>query len=162
MNKILIIVDMQNGFMTKPNYVDLKAKINNLIHKEKYTHHIFTKFINKENSLYETKLDWHGLKDIESQTICVDIPDNSIIMDKYGYGLSGGQIDFIKKLNVDCVDVCGLQTDACVYAIAFQLFDNGIYPNVLINYCETTPHRKEIAKEMIIHQFGSVDEKEDK
>lgn len=159
MKKILIIVDMQNGFMTKPNYIELKTKIDSLVKINDYDYFIFTKFMNIDNSLYDTKLNWHELKDEYSQKICIEIPDNSIVLEKYGYGLTNSQIDFIKELKIDEVDICGLQTDACVYAIAFQLFDNGIYPNILINYCETTPNRKETAKEMLIHQFGKVDEK---
>ena len=150
---------MQKGFMTKPNYIELKDKINYLIEKETYTNYIFTKFINEDKSFYETKLNWYELKDKESQSICVNIPKNAIILDKYGYGLSKEQIELIKTLKVVTVDICGLQTDACVYAIALQLFDNGIYPNILINYCQTSPSRNKIAKEILIHQFGKVEEK---
>ena len=159
MDKILIIVDMQNGFMTRPNYINLQSKINNLIKLNEYDKYIFTKFINKDNSLYETKLNWFELKNKESQTICVDIPENSIVLEKMGYGLSHEQLEQIKSLDVNSVDICGLQTDACVYAIAFQLFDNGIFPNILINYCQTSLERNGIAKEIMIHQFGNVDEK---
>ncbi len=159
MNKVLIVVDMQNGFITKPNYEKLKSKIDKLIKKDKYTNYIFTKFINQENSFYETKLGWYALKDEKSQQICVSIPKNSIILDKYGYGLTNQQIATIKNLNVDSMDICGLQTDACVYAISLQLFDNKIFPNILINYCQTSITRTDAAKEMLIHQFGKVDER---
>ena len=159
MKKVLLIVDMQNGFITKPNYKNLQSKINGLIKLDDYDNYIFTKFINKDESLYEKKLNWFKLKSEESQTICVDIPENSFILEKYGYGLNNEQINQIKALNIDSIDICGLQTDACVYAIAFQLFDNGIFPNILINYCQTSLERNSIAKEIMIHQFGNVDEK---
>lgn len=159
MKKVLLIVDMQNGFITKPNYKNLQSKINGLIKLDDYDNYIFTKFINKDESLYEKKLNWFKLKSEESQTICVDIPENSFILEKYGYGLNNEQINQIKALNIDSIDICGLQTDACVYAIAFQLFDNGISPNILINYCQTSLERNSIAKEIMIHQFGNVDEK---
>ena len=159
MKKTLIIVDMQKGFMSKPNYVNLQSKINELIKLDDYDIYIFTKFINKDESLYEKKLNWFELKSEESQTICVDIPKNSLIFEKFGYGLSNEQINQIKALNIDSIDICGLQTDACVYAIAFQLLDNGIFPNIPINYCQTSLERNSIAKEILIHQFGAVDEK---
>ena len=158
-DKVLIVVDMQNGFVTKQNYIDLANRINNLISKNEYDKYIFTRFVNKENSFYETKLNWHELKDKQSQKICLNIPNNSIIFQKTGYGLTNEQIDYLKSLSVETVDVCGLQTDACVYAISFQLFDNGIYPNILKNYCETAPQRNEIAKEILSHQFGKLDER---
>lgn len=159
MKKVLLIVDMQNGFLTKPHYVNLQSKINNLIRLNEYDNYIFTKFINKDNSFYETKLNWFELKSQQSQTICVDTPKGSLILKKYGYGLSNEQINQIKALNIDSIDICGLQTDACVYAIAFQLFDNGIFPNILINYCQTSLERNNVVKEILIHQFGTVDEK---
>ncbi|MBO4412690.1 MAG: isochorismatase family protein, partial [Clostridia bacterium] len=75
------------------------------------------------------------------------------------YGLKNEQIEYLKNLNINQIDICGLQTDACVYAIAFQMFDNGIYPNILKNYCETNPQRNDIAKEILSHQFGKLNEK---
>ena len=156
--KVLIVVDMQNGFMTKPNYIALNKKIENLIALHNYNKIYFTKFKNTKNSLYETKVNWTELCDSQSQGFSMKLPNDAIIFEKYGYGLSVNQIEELKKLNVSQIDICGLQTDACVYAIAFQLFDCGIFPNVLINYAETSPSRKDAAKEMLIHQFGSVDE----
>ena len=158
MNKILIVVDMQNGFMTKPNYLELSTKINKFLEQSNYENIILTKFINIDNSLYETKLHWFALRDNQSQDFSIKFPNNAIIFEKFGYGLTNKQIDYIKSLNVDQIDICGLQTDACVYAIAFQMFDNEIYPNILINYCQTSPERNEMAKQMLIHQFGKVDE----
>ena len=52
MNKVLLIVDMQKGFINKKEYLDLEIKINDLIKKNTYDFYIFTKFINKSNSFY--------------------------------------------------------------------------------------------------------------
>lgn len=158
MNKVLLIVDMQNGFMNHDNYIALSKKIDEYINQNKYDLYIFTKFINKKKSLYENKLNWTNLQDTQSQSICVNIPDKAIIFEKYGYGLNQNDLEEIKKLNINTIDVCGLQTDACVYAISFQLWDNGIYPNILINYTSTDPAKEKQAKQMLIHQFGKVDE----
>ena len=157
--RVLIVVDVQNGFITKDCYKLLREKIEKLLLENKYDKYIFTKFINKDNSLYETKLNWFKLKDKEETDFAVTLPKNSIIFEKFGYGLSNEQIEEIKNLGANEVDVCGLQTDACVYAISFQLFDAGIYPNILFEFCETSPNRKEISKEILIHQFGKVDER---
>ena len=97
----------------------------------------------------------------ESQKICVSIPNNNFIFEKNSYGLSQKHIEKIKKLvsTEKTIDICGLQTDACVYAISLQLFDNGIYPNILINYTATL-NNNEAIKAMLIHQFGKIDEME--
>lgn len=158
--KAIIIVDMQKGFMTKENYKTLNLKINNYLKNNKYDKIFLTKFINKQNSLYETKLNWTAMQDCSSQSISIDVPESAFIFEKYGYGLSQNQLEEIKNLGLDEIDVCGLETEACVYAIAFQLFDIGIFPNILINYVATSPEREEIAKQMLIRQFGKVDERE--
>lgn len=160
MGKILLVVDMQNGFMTKNIYFDLKKKINNLIKSSKYDYYIFTKFVNNKKCLYFSQLHWHDFLDEKSQKICVDIPLNSIVFKKNSYGLSQKDIRKIKKLlsKEKEIDICGLQTDACVYAISLQLFDNGIYPNILINYTATENDFK-VIKSILEFQFGKVDER---
>ncbi len=161
MNKVLLIVDMQNGFAGKKIYSDLIPKINNLINSNQYDYYVFTKFINKENSLYAKKLNWYDLLSEDSQQICVNIPQNSFIFEKYGYGLKQPHIDKIKEIlsKNNEIDIVGLQTDACVYAIALQLFDNDIFPNVLINYTATSIDI-DYVKKILVHQFGKVDERQ--
>lgn len=90
----------------------------------------------------------------------MNIPDNAIVFEKYGYGITNKDLDLLKDNNIKEIDICGVQTDACVYAIALQLFDNGIYPNVLINYTMTVSEDKQNnAKDILIHQFGKIDDK---
>ena len=158
MSKTLIVVDMQQGFMTKPNYVALISKIQNYINNSNYENIFFTKFVNNEGSLYQTKLNWFALTD-EKSTALVVKSDKAQVLVKSGYGLSKEQLNKILSLGESEIDICGVETEACVYAIAFQLFDNGIFPNILINYVETAPQRQESAKSMLIRQFGSVDER---
>lgn len=95
----------------------------------------------------------------ESQKICVAIPNNSLVIEKFGYGLNEQQIQKIKDIvsSDNQIDICGLQTDACVYAISLQLFDNNIFPNILINYTATSTNIENV-KSILIHQFGKVDD----
>lgn len=161
MGKVLLIVDMQKGFINKNEYSNLMNKINNLIKRNTYNCYIFTKFINKTDSFYVKKLNWKNLISEESQKICVTIPKNSLIFEKFGYGLNESQIKKIKEIvsTDNQIDICGLQTDACVYAISIQLFDNLIFPNILINYTATSNNNENV-KSMLIHQFGTIDEME--
>ncbi len=156
--KVLIVVDMQKGFLNKEEYNKLEQSINKLIKLQLYDKYIFTKFINKNNSMYEKWIGWKGLSDEKSQEIVVEIPENSIIFNKTGYGLSQEQLQLIKNLKVSQVDICGVQSDACVYAISLQLWDNGIFPNILANYIGT--HNSNDMAKIFEHQFGKVDKKE--
>lgn len=158
MSKSLIVVDMQKGFMTKPNYVSLVSKIQSLIDSGNYEKIYFTKFVNRQGSLYQTKLNWFNLTDDDSTSLVIEC-DNATIFEKYGYGLTQEQLKEIIALNEKEIDVCGVETEACVYAIAFQLFDNGIFPNVLKNYVATATQRQEFAINLLIRQFGSIDER---
>lgn len=158
---ILLVVDMQHGFMHKKNYVALKNKINEYIKNSNYDKYIFTRFKNKENSFYTNYLNWHKLMNDKEQELCVYVPKNSIIMDKYGYGLDFKQIKKIKKLvgSDKKIDICGLKSNCCVTAIALQLFDNNVYPNILINYVATNENLIEPTKLTLTELFGKVDKK---
>ncbi|MCR5553688.1 MAG: isochorismatase family protein [bacterium] len=159
MNRVLLVVDMQKGLVNRDNYKELSKKIDELIAKCDYDKYVFTKFVNKKGSLFEKRLNWANLKNKDSQSICVKIPENALIIEKYGYGLELKDLKQIKAFGIDSIDVCGLQTDACVYAISLELWDNGIFPNVLVNYTATDPKKEKQAKQMLIHQFGQVDER---
>ena len=159
--KILIVVDMQNGFMTKRNYIELKEKIENYLKRNNYDKVILTKFKNdiSKNPLYQERIGWNKLVSNEEQEFCIDFPKDAIVFEKFGYGLEHKDLDYIKNLDAKSIDICGLKSNACVYAIALQLFDAGINPNILFNYVECEPELKESMKQIFIKQFGSVDER---
>ena len=162
MNKILIVVDLQNGFMNKSNYIALKDKIEQLITNSNYEKIIFTKYLNDKtkNSFYIDKLNYNRLTTTDEQEICLPMPNNSIIFEKCGYGLEQKELERLKSYGEHEVDICGLKADACVYAIALQCFDNNIYPNILFNYVECNPKLKDTMKIIFTKQFGKVDERD--
>ena len=80
----------------------------------------------------------------------IKVPDDAVILEKYGYGLKIEDLEYIKSLNINEIDICGLKAEDCVHAIALQLWDNGIYPNLLTEYIVGDYDMKEIYK----HQFG--------
>ena len=150
--KVLLIVDMQKGFMKNDKYLLLNQKIANLINKKIYDKLIFTKFINdkSKNALYQSRLNWHRLKTKDEQMFSIKVPDDAVILEKYGYGLKIEDLEYIKSLNINEIDICGLKAEDCVHAIALQLWDNGIYPNLLTEYIVGDYDMKAIYK----HQFG--------
>lgn len=156
--KTLLVVDMQKGFIKGKSYEKLIDKINNLIANGKYENVVFTKFINDNarNSLYQEKIAWNCLKTKKEQEISINIPKNSIVFEKYGYGLEKSNLEYIKSLNIKEIDICGVKAEACVYAIALQLWDARIYPNILINYVLGDTDMTNV----YIKQFGGIDSKE--
>lgn len=50
---------------------------------------------------------------------------------KYGYAPTPETIAHLKSLTPDRVLVCGIQTDTCVLAAGFSLFDAGLTPTLI-------------------------------
>ena len=153
--KVLLVVDMQKGFMVSDKYVSLSDKIRNLINKSNYGKVIFTKFVNNksQNSFYIDKIGWTGLLSIEEQDFSFELPENSVVFEKYGYGLASGAMEYLKSLDIHEIDVCGVKSEVCVYAISLQLWDNHIFPNILVNFVEGDIDMQNI----YIKQFGKID-----
>jgi len=160
--KVLLVVDMQNGFLEDNRFIKLKEKISELVQKPEYEQVVFTKFINcrDKNNLFVDQLKWNGLTSIKDQQICVDIPDNSVVCEKYGYGLDCETMNRILSMNVDSIDICGYEASACVYTIALQIFDRGIFPNILANYIGYKEGLQNLMHEIFIAQFGKVDDRD--
>ena len=152
--RILLVVDMQKGFIKNKKYLDLNNKICDYIENSNYDKIIFTKFKNEKtkNSLYQDKISWTKLTTKVEQDFSLNIPKNAIIMEKYGYGLSKQDLDYFSSLDTKEIDICGLKSEACVYAISLQLWDIGIYPNILYNYVEGDVDMENI----FIKQFGNI------
>lgn len=152
--KVLLVVDMQKGFMNSENYKHLNKKIAELIDGKYYDKYIFTKFKNDsaKNPLYQTKLNWYKLMTKEEQEFSISLPNSAVIIDKYGYGLQNEDLEYIKSLDVDEMDICGIESEACIYAISLQLWDNGIYPNILSKYIAGKQNMEAVFK----RQFGFI------
>jgi nicotinamidase-related amidase len=159
--RVLLVIDVQKGFITKPHYRDLVDRLNKFLIENKYDKIIFAKFKNdkSKNPLYIDKIGWDKLTTKEEQDFAITVPKDTIIFEKYSYGLQKEQIEYIKSLGVDKIDICGLKSEACVYTISLQMFDNCIHPNILINYVEGDLELKETMKNIFIKQFGSIDER---
>ena len=130
----IIIVDMQKGFINE-NTEHLIEKINNYLKANKFDNVFYTRYLNYEDSMFVKYLNWKEMFDEDNQKIVVDVLPNSTIFNKYGYGLTTEMINEIKKRNIDEIEVCGVNTDACVLAIMFNLFDNNINPIVNESLC---------------------------
>lgn len=156
--KALLIVDMQNGFMQNEKYKLLSKKIERLANSNYYDRIFATKFINdrNKNPFYQDKLGWQGLTTKEEQAISFDLPKDAIVFKKNTYGLKQKDLNFIKSLNLQQIDICGVEAESCIHAIAFQLWDVGIFPNVLVNYMLGNVDMRPI----YVYQFGKVDDRE--
>lgn len=141
MKKILIIVDVQNGFCRYEQTKKIANRIATLSNSDLFDKIIATRFHNKEGSQYTKFLNWHGL--ISSPDIdIVEGVKSDIVIDKWIYTCVNNEfISLLKDLNDGIepthVFICGVDTDCCVLKISTDLFERGIMPVVLIDYCDS-------------------------
>jgi nicotinamidase-related amidase len=148
--KTLLIVDAQPSFAGEQIAKKITEYVNT--HKEEYNEIYSTVFQNKEDSMFVKLLDWKGCMDEEYPFVKGDI-----MLSKSTYGLSAKQIETLKATN-STIDVIGGDLDACVLAIAFQLFDNEIDFRILTEYCFSSAGEPYFcaAERIMKHCFGSA------
>lgn len=143
MKKILILVDMQNGFTRYPQTKDLAERIKGLLEKKLFDVVIATQFINEKNSIYEKIFNWHRLENEEERSLFPTlVPYLDEVVTKYVYTcISPNFLQRLCQLNdgkyPEQIFVAGADTDCCVLKIATDLFEHNIRPVVLTRYCDS-------------------------
>ncbi len=154
--KNIIIVDMQEGFINDNNK-HLVDKINTYLASNKFNNIFFTRCINNNESPYIKILNWNGMTKIDEQKFIVNIPRKAKILTKNCYGISQNDIDLFRSLNINEIEICGTDIDACILAIGFNLFDNNIKPVFIKDLCGTSSKNENMIKyafAIIERQFG--------
>lgn len=130
----LLIVDVQKGFINHHTQ-HMPALVEKL--QEKYDFVIAARFFNEVDSFYRKLLDWHRFsKGSDDTELAFSVRPDALIVDKSVYTcVTADFIDFLNKKNINEVHVCGVDTDVCVTKCAVDLFENGVVPVVLKDYC---------------------------
>lgn len=140
--KVLIIVDMQKGFINNNNKFLVKS-INTLLEKwgGEFDEIFATKFINHPSSQYVEHLEWNKMQRSELSEFANELPSRAKVIEKETYGLKDrmfvgnkfkyGKSEFVS--NKDEVYICGTDYDACVLAIGYQFFDHGFQPHFIMD-----------------------------
>lgn len=146
---ILLVIDVQPAFKVEPYYSKIIEYINN--NRNKYDKIIATRFINYHNSLYVTKLDYSDCMKREKLAFKPDI-----LIGKSSYGLNVRNC--LKLFNNEHIDIIGCDTDACVLATCFQLWDYNINFKILKDYIYSSGGEdiSKSAYDIIIRNFGEA------
>ena len=137
--KILLIVDLQKGFIKTTELERLSKRIVELSQSDQFDFVIATRFINSPKSPFVSILNWRKMTS-SPDTDLVDGLRADIVVDKHGYSCCNEEFDAA----LDCITlgqkipeiyICGLDTDCCVLASAVALFERQIRPIVLGQYC---------------------------
>lgn len=135
--KILLLVDVQQGFMNKETK-SIPREIEKHVNNFSYDLIIATRFINKNESLHKSELNMQDMTMLSSNAKLVDNINSivDIVLMKSTYtSLTPDVIKLLEKNEMKEVYLAGLNTDTSIMATAFDLFDKGIKPKVLSNLC---------------------------
>lgn len=137
----LIIIDVQNGFVNTPKGKDITSKIAQLLKFHPFNTVIATKFINSPDNPLSKLMGWTGMTSYEEQCLAPEIKlFVDIEVEKHTYScVSDEFLERLKKSNFgklpEKVFIVGCDTDACVLHSAIDLFEQGIEPYILMDYC---------------------------
>ena len=141
MNRILLVVDVQNGFVN--GYTDtIPRRIRTLIERGRFDEILFTCFVNTPESPYRRILAWHACAEPPETDIAPELAD--LVRPGCAYtkpGFTGIPDDLAARLREEApeeVIVVGIDTDMCVLKVAMDVFDLGITPVVLVDCCAST------------------------
>ena len=135
-NALLLIVDVQNGFVSEVT-ASVVPKLVDLLSKKKFENVAFTKYCNFNSSPFEKYLNWFRLKTDEEQSLVSELmPLATVVFEKTVYtAINDDMKEYLKNNCIDTVYIAGIDTDCCVLTSAVDLFQMGIRPIVLADYC---------------------------
>lgn len=164
MRKALIIIDAQKYFLNNKTKLIVK-KIHKFLKKnlQNYDTFYFTIFKNNYKSPLWNISDWKDCTDSPDTDICDElkqfISKNNLIYKNILSAVKIPQIiNEIKRNNIQEVHLCGFDTDSCILATAYDLFDLGIKPVVLENLTWSTSKERlqQPAIKMLNRNIGFV------
>ena len=136
LTKALIVVDVQQGFINQYTE-DAVPLINGYIsqHRNEYTTLVATKFINSPVSPFARYLNYHKMMPQQPDTAIAFDTQGFYVVSKHEYSDPETLFQVIYESEID---ICGFDTEACVYLTAAGLFDKGYKVNVLYDLCRSS------------------------
>jgi len=151
MRQGLLIVDMQQAFFPPQRLV---AGIQAEIPKAEVV--VATQWLNTPTSPWVTRMGYEGaMRETEAANLALHLPARATVLPRTRYGLAEAELAQLRQPDV-VWEMCGVETDACVMAVAFSLWDAEIPFRVLSQLCWTSAgdawHYQALA--MMRRQFG--------
>jgi nicotinamidase-related amidase len=140
MNKaLLLVVDVQNGFLKSDETKAVVPRINELIEtwEGRRWPVVYSRFINLADSNWERLRDWHELK-AEPDTLLADELKvaGEYVFKKSSYSAWSSDVESVcHSHGVSDIVIVGVDTNECVLATALAVFDAGMTPWVVEDCC---------------------------
>ncbi len=131
MNRLLIIVDMQEGFRND-NVLSIVANIRNLVMSFNGDI-IFSCFENEKGSIFEDFLDYKSFQQDYEREILSELSDFTFRKFEHNtYSIFTEKLfNFIEKKEYDEIVLCGVYTDVSIHYAAMDLFDLGVKTRII-------------------------------
>ncbi|MGH8628627.1 MAG: cysteine hydrolase [Gammaproteobacteria bacterium] len=140
---VLMVVDVQNGFLTEttrhalPVIIELVDKWQKL---DGMT--VFTRYFNYPGSAFERMMNWRQLHDSPDTDIANELRPytaESVTLDKYAYSAATKEfMELAQAHSWTDVAICGIDTDLCVLKTALDIFERNLTPWVITNASAST------------------------
>lgn len=155
---VLVVIDYQKAFKNENSQKTVRA-INKVAKMYKWDVLIQTMWFNsgEESNLYMQNLNYDECKVEDKDGGLVKMFPKAYVFPRVNqYSCATEQFLAVLNYNMN-IYVCGWETDACVLATLFSLFDKGVNFKV-IDECTTskTDEIDEAARKVIKRQFGDV------
>ena len=147
MRQVLLIIDVQPSFNPPTWLVDgintLLGRMPSVATVERHDESV---------TPFARQLGWQPAPNDQSLVAA----DRNFI--KHGYAPTPETVSYLKSLAPQRVLVCGIQTDTCVLAAGFALFDAGLQPTLISNLTvgSSLDRSGQLGVDLWRHHFGQV------
>lgn len=147
MRQVLLIIDVQPSFNPPQSLVDgiasLIGRMPSVASVERHDESV---------TPFQRQLGWQPAAHDQSLVAA----DRIFI--KHGYAPTAEMLDYLRQLNPERVLVCGIQTDTCVLAAGFALFDAGLQPTLIsdLTVGSSLDRSGQLGVSLWRHHFGHV------
>ena len=133
--KALVVIDLQNCFVNRHTR-EIPGKIARYIKQQKFDYVLFTTFILDKRSNFYKILDWKAFYSSPDIGIHEDVSSfanrqNTFPRPTYSVFKLRKFLSFLKRNKIKEIALCGIDSDGCVLASAFDAFDLGYHVRIL-------------------------------
>jgi nicotinamidase-related amidase len=142
MRPVLIVVDVQNGFVT-PDSAPVVPVVASLAERwlDAGGAVVFTRYFNYPGSPYERLIGWYALHDAPETDLVGEVAalaarTGAVVADKRAYSALTPEVrGLLARGGFTDLLICGIATDGCVLKTALDAFEAGYTPWVLADAC---------------------------
>lgn len=140
---VLMVVDVQNGFLTERTRHVLPVIVTLVDQWQKSNGGtVYSRYSNYPGSAFERLMDWRQLYTSPDTDIADELTPytrHSITLDKHTYSAMTPRFtELASRNNWTDIMVCGIDTDLCVLKTALDIFEHGLTPWVVTNASAST------------------------